>query len=96
MKSKEKLAYTPEFVESLKEGQVFVFGSNLLGCHSGGASAIAMQRFGAVWGQAEGPQGRCYAIPVDIRGEEVGSVSAYLKMHIDKFLAYAQAHKEQG
>ena len=92
MKSKEKLAYTPEFVESLKEGQVFVFGSNLLGCHSGGASAIAMQRFGAVWGQAEGPQGRCYAIPVDIRGEEVGSVSAYLKMHIDKFLAYAQAH----
>lgn len=95
MNSKETMVFTPEYVESLKEGQVFVFGSNLLGCHSGGASAIAMQRFGAVWGQAEGPQGRCYAIPVDIRGEEVGSVSAYLKMHIDKFLAYAQAHPKQ-
>lgn len=95
MKSKEKLAYTPVFVESLKEEQVFVFGSNLLGCHSGGASAMAMHRFGAVWGQAEGPQGRCYAIPVDIRGEEVGNVSAYMKRHIDKFLAYAQAHPKQ-
>ena len=95
MNSKETMVFTPEYVESLKGVQVFVFGGNLLGCHSGGASAIAMQRFGAVWGQAEGPQGRCYAIPVDIRGEEVGSVSAYLKMHIDKFLAYAQAHPKQ-
>lgn len=53
-----------------------------------------MQRFGAVWGQAEGPQGQCYAIPVDIRGEAVENVSAYMKRHIDKFLAYAKAHPE--
>ena len=66
MKQNGKMAYTPEFVESLKDGQVFVFGSNLIGNHSGGASLVAMQRFGAVWGQAEGPQGQCYAIPVDI------------------------------
>ncbi|MBR0181398.1 MAG: hypothetical protein IJQ04_07010 [Prevotella sp.] len=94
MKQNSKLAYTPEFVESLKDGQVFVFGSNLIGYHSGGASLAAMQRFGAVWGQAEGPQGQCYAIPVDIRGEAVENVSAYMKRHIDKFLAYAKAHKE--
>jgi len=94
MKQNSKLAYTPEFVESLKDGQVFVFGSNLIGYHSGGASLVAMQRFGAVWGQAEGPQGQCYAIPVDIRGEAVENVSAYMKRHIDKFLAYAKAHKE--
>ena len=54
-----------------------------------------MQRFGAVWGQAEGPQGHCYAIPVDIRGEAVDNVSMYMKRHIDKFLAYAKAHQEQ-
>ena len=90
----EKLAYTPEYVENLKDGQVFVFGSNLIGYHSGGASLVAMQRFGAVWGQAEGSQGQCYAIPVDIRGEAVDNVSAYLKRHIDKFLAYAKAHPE--
>ena len=94
MKQNGKLAYTPEFVESLKDGQVFVFGSNLIGYHSGGASLVAMQRFGAVWGQAEGPQGQCYAIPVDIRGEAVDNISAYMKRHIDKFIAYAKAHPE--
>lgn len=94
MKQNGKVAYTPEFVESLKDGQVFVFGSNLIGNHSGGASLVAMQRFGAVWGQAEGPQGQCYAIPVDIRGEAIENVSAYMKRHIDKFLAYAKAHPE--
>ena len=94
MKQNGKAAYTPEFVESLKDGQVFVFGSNLIGYHSGGASLVAMQRFGAVWGQAEGPQGQCYAIPVDIRGEAVENVSAYMKWHIDKFLSYAKAHPE--
>ena len=94
MKQNGKVAYTPEFVESLKDGQVFVFGSNLIGNHSGGASLVAMQRFGAVWGQAEGPQGQCYAIPVDIRGEAIENVSAYMKRHIDKFLAYAKAHSE--
>lgn len=95
MKQKGYVAYTPEVVESLKEGQVFVFGSNLIGYHSGGASLTAMQRFGAVWGQAEGPQGQCYAIPVDIRGEAVENVSAYMKRHIDKFLAYVKEHKDQ-
>ena len=94
MKQNGKAAYTPEFVESLKDGQVFVFGSNLIGYHSGGASLVAMQRFGAVWGQAEGPQGQCYGIPVDIRGEAVENVSAYMKRHIDKFLSYAKAHPE--
>ena len=95
MKEKGNVAYTPELVESLNDGQVFVFGSNLIGYHSGGASLMAMQRFGAVWGQAEGPQGRCYAIPVDIRGEAVENVSAYLKRHIDKFFDYARKHQEQ-
>ena len=95
MKHKGYVAYTPENVESLKDGQVFVFGSNLIGYHSGGASLVAMQRFGPVWGQAEGPQGLCYAIPVDIRGEAVDNVSMYMKRHIDKFLAYAKAHKDQ-
>ena len=94
MKKKGRMAYTPDLVENLMPGQVFVFGSNLIGYHSGGASLIAMQRFGAVWGQAEGPQGQCYAIPVDIRGEAVDNVSAYMKRHIDKFLSFAKAHQE--
>ena len=89
MKSKEKLAYTPEFVESLKEGQVFVFGSNLLGCHSGGASAIAMQRFGAVWGQGVGLQGQSYAIPTMQGGVET------IKPYVDDFIRFAFEHPEK-
>ena len=93
---KEKIVkFTPELVESLESGQVFVFGSNLLGCHAGGASLTAMNNFGAVWGQAEGMQGQCYAIPVDIRGEAVDNVSSHMKRHIDKFIAYAKVHQEQ-
>lgn len=88
------MAFTPEYVESLEEGQVFVFGSNLIGCHGGGASKMAMDRFGAVWGQAEGPQGRSYAIPVDIKGEAVENVSLHMIRHIGKFIEYAKRHQE--
>ena len=94
MKQKEFKNFTPDYIDSLMPGQVFVFGSNMIGYHSGGASLMAMQRFGAIWGQAEGPQGECYAIPVDIRGEAVDNVSNYMKRHINKFLLYAKNHKE--
>ena len=95
MKQKDFKNFTPDYIDSLKPGQVFVFGSNMIGYHSGGASLMAMQRFGAIGGQAEGPQGECYAIPVDIRGEAVDNVSNYMKRHINKFLSYAKNHKEK-
>ena len=56
---------TPEMVTSLKENEIFVFGSNIYGIHSGGASACAFQSFGAINVQAEGLQGQSYAIPTD-------------------------------
>lgn len=95
MKQKGLKKYTPDFIDSLEPEQIFVFGSNLIGYHSGGASMMAMQRFGAIWGQAEGPQGQCYAIPVDVRGEAIDNVSTYMKRHINKFLEYAKAHNDQ-
>ena len=42
--------FTPNYIESLEENEVFVFGSNLDGYHIGGAARIAKERFGAVWG----------------------------------------------
>lgn len=54
--------YTPPKIETLKPGEVFVFGSNPAGHHSGGAARLAFERFGAVWGQAQGLQGQSYAI----------------------------------
>ena len=87
--------YTPNYIDNLMSDQVFVFGSNLFGYHSGGAALMALQRFGAVWGQAEGPQGQCYAIPVDIRGESIDNVSTYMKRHINKFISYAKSHQDK-
>lgn len=53
--------FTPNYIESLEENEVFVFGSNLDGYHIGGAARIAKERFGAVWGQGVGLQGKiCY------------------------------------
>ncbi len=50
------MKYTPENITSLKEDEVFVFGSNLAGIHGGGAAKVAYQKFGAVMGQGVGIQ----------------------------------------
>lgn len=55
--------YTPENITELKENEVFVFGSNLNGNHTGGAAYLAVEKFGAEMGNAEGIQGQSYAIP---------------------------------
>lgn len=59
----ENRRFTPENISELKENEVFVFGSNKNGNHAGGAARIAVEKFGAVMGQAEGLQGQSYAIP---------------------------------
>ena len=50
------------FITALDENEIFVFGSNGGGGHFGGAAATAMNKFGAIMGQAEGLQGQSYAI----------------------------------
>ena len=79
---------TPDHITSLAPGEVFVFGSNARGMHAGGAAAFAANRFGAVWGQGEGMQGRSYAIPTM---EGLDS----LKAAVDRFTTYAGEHPEQ-
>ena len=49
---------TPDFITSLKENEIFVFGCRRSGRHWEGAAAFALENFGAVFGQGEGPQGR--------------------------------------
>lgn len=55
--------YTPEIIKELAPNEIFVFGSNLNGAHSGGAALTAYENFDATWGESEGFTGRCYAIP---------------------------------
>ena len=54
---------TPENITSLKQNQIFVFGSNLNGNHAGGAAKLAQDAFGAIGGQGEGLMGQSYAFP---------------------------------
>lgn len=86
------IGYTPDYIDILLPKQVFVFGSNTLGYHTGGASGTARKKFGAVWGQAEGLQGQSYAIPVDY-GKDVRK-DAEVKAAVERFIDFAKAHTE--
>lgn len=79
---------TPGHVEELADGQVFVFGSNEAGDHSGGAARLALEKFGAVNGQGKGLQGRSYAIPTD--GVTLRDIDRYVR----EFIQFADRHPE--
>lgn len=79
---------TPEHISMLRDNEVFVFGSNLDGCHAGGAAAYAMSHFGAQWGKGVGMQGHSYAIPTMHGGIDV------IKPYVDEFIRYAGSHPE--
>jgi len=53
---------TPKTIKTLKKNEIFVFGSNGQGNHAGGAAKLALDKFGAIKGQAKGLQGKSYAI----------------------------------
>lgn len=82
------MQYTPENISRLNPGEIFVFGSNLAGRHGGGAARVAMNRFGAVWGQGVGIQGQSYAIPTMQGGPET------IKPYVGQFIEFAKEHPE--
>ena len=84
----ERSDFTPGFIKSLKADEIFVFGSNLAGAHGGGAARIAVEDFGAIWGQGVGLQGQSYAIPTMQGGVET------IKPYVDEFIAFAKQHRE--
>ena len=92
MEEKDYMGFTPDYIDSLLPKQIFVFGSNTLGYHTGGASGTARKKFGAVWGQAEGLQGQSYAIPVDF-GKDVRKDNE-VKDAVDRFITFAKEHTD--
>ena len=88
MEDMKKGRITPRWIDSLKENEIFVFGSNLAGMHGGGAARIACLHFGAVMGKGVGLQGQSYAIPT-----MQGSVET-IRPYVDDFIAYAKQHSE--
>lgn len=77
----------PDKISRLPKGSIFVFGSNALGHHAGGAAHAAMKNFGAVWGQGDGLQGQSYAIST-----MEGLVNT--ARNIDRFVSFAAEHPE--
>lgn len=78
----------PDRIADLRENEVFVFGSNLAGMHAGGAAHLAFRKFGAVWGQGVGLQGRSYAIPT-MQGD-VETIRPY----VVEFIGFAREHPQ--
>lgn len=79
---------TSSRIDTLRPGEIFVFGSNLAGMHAGGAARLAWQRFGAVWGQDVGLQGQSYAIPTMQGGVET------IRPYVEEFVEFAKRHPQ--
>src|SRR6478609_9653517 len=72
-------------ITALERGEIFVFGSNAAGKHGGGAARMAIDRFGAVYGEGHGLHGQSYAIDttsgLDVIGSEVRSFLGVAEDH---------------
>ena len=88
MEDKKKGRITPRWIDSLKENEIFVFGSNLAGMHGGGAARIARLHFGAVMGKGVGLQGQSYAIPTMQGGVDT------IRPYVEEFIIFAHQHPD--
>ena len=79
---------TPDYVTSLKENEIFVFGCRRSGRDWEGTAAFALENFGAIFGQGDGPLGKSYAITT------AGVGLADIKLSVDRFTQYAMEHPE--
>lgn len=75
--------------------EIFVFGSNRQGRHGKGAALEAMQKWGAIYGQAEGRQGNSYAIVTkELRMDQPRVTLREVIRGVDRFIDYATLHPE--
>ena len=88
------MKHTPEIVETLHYGEIFVFGSNESGYHGAGAARLAADRFGAKMGQGFGMAGNTFAIPTkdwDIQTLPLNVVA----MYVARFIAFAKMNPKK-
>ena len=83
-----KQRVTSNHIERLQPNEIFVFGSNLSGHHGGGDALLAMNKWGAIWGQGVGLQGQTYGIPTMQGGVET------IRPYVDEFIQFANKHPE--
>lgn len=85
---RRKRRVTPDKIERLSRNEIFVFGSNVLGMHRGGAARFARKKFGAKMGHPRGLQGQSYAIPT------VGLPESDIEREVQRFCEFAEMHPE--
>ena len=86
----DKERVSPNFIKKLEDNEVFVFGSNILGQHSGGAALYAKEHFGAIEGTPEGIQGKSYAIPTH------GNTFQELEEAVKRFTEFVVMHPQNN
>jgi hypothetical protein len=80
---------TNDNITSLKDNEVFVFGSNVAGRHGAGAAKTAM-KFGAKYGQGFGLQGKTFAIPT-VNASISNKLSLdKIQRYVDDFVIFAK------
>lgn len=78
-------------ITELSRCEVFVYGTDMNGCRVGRAEQLAQAKFGAQPGQSGpqfGPQGQCYAIPVDVNNLQK------MQPYVDEFIDYVKEHPD--
>ena len=84
----------PENIVTLKENEVFVFGSNRAGNHGKGAALTAKEKFGAEQGVGSGPTGQTYAIPT--KDDKLNTLSYdSISTEIEDFIEYAERNPDK-
>ena len=89
---------TPNRITSLKENEIFVFGSNEGGEHNIGSAKTAYEYWGAVYGEGKGLRGRTYAIPTKkkrkYKGNRASLTISQIKENVMKFIDFTKKNPE--
>ena len=81
-----------------QNGEIFVFGSNTpRGVHGAGAAKVAVEQYGAVFGEPFGHFGQSFAIPTKAYSEKGGMWTLTLdeiRVYTDKFVTYTKINPQ--
>lgn len=81
-------------ITKLKDNEIFVYGSNLLGVNGAGAARFAEDYFGARHGVAFGMSGQCFAIPTKDHRIETLPLDQ-IDRYVSAFITFAEEFWDQ-
>jgi hypothetical protein len=76
-------------ITELKQNEIFVYGSNLLGINGAGAAKFAQDNFGARYGIAFGLSGQSFAIPTKDHKIETLPLKE-IERYVTAFISFAE------